>query len=137
MAQGLAAKLLGELGLSPALVSMGTLGLVGRHADPFAITAMAEVGYDIAQHRSQGLNATLLNAANINFVMEPQHAVAIARVAPQAPVLLLSDFHDTLRYIPDPVGGSLAQFRASRDIIDGCLRRWMGAVGLVSAVTRS
>lgn len=132
MAQGLAALMFEAKGLNPLLVSMGTLGLVGRPADPNAVTALREIGGDISRHRSQGLNATLLNAADINFVMEPQHAVGIARVAPQAKVLLLSDFHDTLRFIPDPVGGPLERFRASRDLIRGCLERWMSAVGLES-----
>jgi protein-tyrosine phosphatase len=130
MAQGLAALLFASIGAHPALASMGTLGIVGRPAAPHAVTAVAEVGGDIAQHRSQGLNAALLNAAHVNFIMEPQHALAIARVAPSAPLLLLSDLHGSLRFIPDPVGGTLAQFRSSRDLIADCLRRWMRANGL-------
>ncbi len=104
---------------APAVaVSMGTLGLRARRADPHAIDALAEIGLDVSDHRSQPLSVGILRNATSVLAMERMHIDEVLRRDPmlRARTHLLGSFDDAeTPEIADPVGGALDDFRVCRD----------------------
>ena len=102
--------------------SGGTLDIRGRAADPLAVRVMGECGVDLAAHRSQGLDAALVDWAHHIFVMELRHQAWLREHLPscQDRVLLLGPFGG-VGEVPDPLGGWRWRFRRSRDLIRRCV----------------
>ncbi len=120
----------------PAMViSGGTLNIQGRRAADFARSAIKELGEDygrhIEEHRSQGISAAMLGMADYIVVMSPRHAAAVLKLAPHVARRIVAlweyapESAGDLSHIPDPVGQGAEGFRASRNLIDACLTRWM------------
>jgi protein-tyrosine phosphatase len=105
--------------LSARVVSMGTLGIVGRQAAREAIAVMDEWDIDLRPHRSQGVSLAVLGACSHIFVMEPEHQEFITRMAPRLkPKLHLMGMWDPeLRSerVDDPVNLDIEVFRTCRD----------------------
>lgn len=131
MAQVLCEQLFAKHGLRPMVISMGTLDIVGRPADPLAVRAVAEVGCELGDFRSQGVKGMLLNAATVAFGMEPHHVETMRGYGSGAfrCTRLLSRWAPERmpRGISDPLGGTLDDFRHTRDLIATCLERWFEA----------
>lgn len=106
--------------------SGGIMGLVGHHADPLAIKVMGEVGIDIANHRSGGVDADLMAWSDYVLVMEMRHASTLRKRFPEheTKVLMLGNFGGLVE-IPDPVGGWRWRFRKSRDQLKKCVEGFM------------
>ena len=73
MAEELVRKRAAERGVPVVAVSCGTLGIVGQPAAENGRTAMAEIGMPIDGHRSQGVQAAMIDLADWIVVMAPRH----------------------------------------------------------------
>jgi protein-tyrosine phosphatase len=99
--------------------SAGTLGLVGRPADPKAVAVCRDIGLDLADHRSRALDADLVAWADRIVVMELAHASHLReffpdvgeKILPLGPLAGLSE-------IPDPVNGWTFQVRRVRRLLE-------------------
>jgi len=110
------------------IASAGCSTYPGIPASDHAITAVAELGLELGDHRSRPLEPALLARASQVYCMGRSH-LQQANALLQAlggpfeddairPELLAGE-HD----IPDPIGGSLADYRAVRDEIVAGIRR--------------
>lgn len=106
--------------------SGGIMGLIGHHADPLAIKVMNEVGVDISDHRSGGVDADLLAWSDYVLVMEMRHASTLRQRFPDGAdkVLMLGNFGGLVE-IPDPIGGWRWRFRKSRAQLHRCVEGFM------------
>ena len=135
MAVALLRQKLEDRQIKAVVISAGTLGLQGRKASEYARLAISEVssemGEIIEQHRSQGISPPMLQMADRLVVMAPRHERHIQRMVPQVArsIVRLWEYADdrTLSQIPDPVGHDADVFRRCRDLIEGCLDKWLAA----------
>lgn len=126
MAEGLALSYGAQRRWPVEVRSGGLLGIEGHPADPHAVQVMAEVGIDIAKHRSSGVDEPVMAWADYVLVMEMAHAVLLRERYPEHgdKVLLLANFGGMLD-IPDPIGGRRRRFRRTRDDLRRCVERFM------------
>ena len=94
----------------------------GFPASENSVIACAEEGVDISLHRSQPVSRLLLEESDLILAMEDHHADTIKNFAPDLVqnVELLARFgteDNPAGGIPDPIGGSLDEYRAARDQI--------------------
>ncbi|MCB9677837.1 MAG: low molecular weight phosphotyrosine protein phosphatase [Alphaproteobacteria bacterium] len=107
--------------------SAGTLGLVGRPADPSMVTVGAELGLDLGTHLSQAITDPLVEWADHILVMEIAHMAHLEAFHPasQGKVALLGRY-DGVDEIPDPIGSWFTfQFRRSRDQLQRAVNRFV------------
>ena len=108
--------------------SAGTLMIEGAPADPHAVAVCAELGIDIAAHRSMGLTQELLEWADWVLAMEFKHARFVREMAAESrgvgEVVMLGHLAGQME-IADPVGGWQYQFRRNRDVIGQCVSALM------------
>ncbi|MGM0555615.1 MAG: hypothetical protein ACQEVA_04465 [Myxococcota bacterium] len=131
MAEVMAQQMFAERGLSGMAISMGTLGIHGRPAANNSIRAVDEIGIDLDGHRSQGVQAGMLELADRLVVMEPKHARSILDVdtAFAEKIVRLWEYVDEdLDGIPDPVGKDIEAFRVARDRIKDGLESWLDEI---------
>lgn len=98
--------------------SAGLAALVGRPADPIAQALLAERGLDLSQHRARQLTSSLVTAADLVLVMDEEQQRAVEQLCPTARgrVQRLGRFG---RFdVPDPYGGSRAQFEQALALIE-------------------
>ena len=120
----------GELGSRGFVIrSAGVMAYPGDEASPAAVIAAAEMGAELADHRSQPLTPALLHEATDVIAMTGGHLSLMAQRFPNtgpAP-RLLAEGGD----IPDPIGGDLEEYRAcARRIsehLDRFITRWLGS----------
>jgi protein-tyrosine-phosphatase len=112
--------------------SAGTLGIVGSPADPLAVGAARESGYDLSSHRSEALTATGIEIADVVLVMEEDHARRVRDLAPQVrEVALLGAYlppafrMGSADEIPDPIGGDAQIFRTCLSMIEQAVSRFL------------
>ena len=100
-------RILGARDIEP--LSAGTLGIEGHSADPVMVAIAREHGFDLAGHRSRGIDARLLHSVDEVYVMERRHRAFIRDHFPEAlPKTELLGAHlpgDDRGEIPDPTGG--------------------------------
>ena len=108
-------------------VSAGTLGIQGQPAPAEVIKACAELGLDVTNHSSQGLNRSLIKHADWIMVMTEAHGDAVLALDPgaDARLIFLGDYAEPRGDIWDPVGQDLDAFRRNRDYILAALQRWL------------
>jgi protein-tyrosine phosphatase len=112
-------------GLTCTVVSAGFIG-PDRASPGNAIVTAAARGIDLKAHRSQLLNQTLVDAAQLIIVMEARQADALRLVFGnvKASILVLGDLDPLLaetRTVRDPALQSRTIFGESYDRIDRCL----------------
>lgn len=132
LAEAIAQQMFADRGLSGMAISMGTLGIHGRPAANNSIRAASEIDIDLEGHRSQGMQAGMLELADWLVVMEQEHARAILDVdqgLADKVVRLWQYVEEDLDGIPDPVGQDIEAFRVARDRIQDGLERWFDARG--------
>lgn len=113
MAEVLLRRALERQGLSDVTVRSAGLAAGGEPASDHAVEAMAELGEDITAHRSQPVTAALCAQIDGFAVMTPAHAAALMTRfgVPPEKIRVLGGG------IPDPYGGSLDDYRRTRDAL--------------------
>ena len=99
-----------KLGVSPDrlgdegydVISAGTFAMPDMRATPAAVTAVAELGGDLASHRSRPLDVALIHRADLIVTMGRSHREAVLGLVPSAAdkTVLLNPDGD----IEDPIG---------------------------------
>ncbi len=114
---GLIPSEVGHLGFR--FLSAGTDTASGRPASRNARIVMAEVGLSLGHHRTRRLSATLLHQADVIVCMDAENRACVGSLAPDvdAEVRLLSPDE-----IEDPAGGSVEEYRQTRDAIREALK---------------
>ncbi|MXW56517.1 MAG: low molecular weight phosphatase family protein [Gemmatimonadales bacterium] len=115
-------------------VSAGTFAFPGQPASGPGVAVAAAHGLDLAAHASQELSLELLEWADLVIGMEASHAGAAARLAPDAVVRVMTDFlpaDDDWRGggVPDPYGGDIATYEATRKLLMRAMRGLFDALG--------
>lgn len=118
-----AAALIAELGPdagSVEVVSAGTAAAEGQPASSGSVDVARSGGVDLSGHRSRRVSGPLVRSANMIFVMEPLHRVALEALgAPGERVHVMSEW-------PEPGDPGLPvsdPFGASREAYEECWRR--------------
>ena len=97
----------------------------GMAASLPAIEVLREQGIDLTPHRSRVVTKEIIDAATLIMVMTTIHAAELRRRFPEAQdrIYLLKSFDPGCGGgdIPDPLGGTKAQYRAIRDDIEAAL----------------
>jgi protein-tyrosine-phosphatase len=108
--------------------SAGVMAFPGDAASPPAVGVAAELGADLASHRSRPVNPELLANATDVFAMTAGHLAALAVRFPNvgpSPRLLAAD-----QDLPDPIGGDVTEYRACArmiaDHLDRLITEWLG-----------
>ena len=107
--------------------SAGTFAFPGQPASGPGVAVAAAHGLDLAAHASRELSLELLEWADVIIGMEASHAGAAARLAPDAAVHVMTDFlpadHERSGGgVPDPYGGDLATYEATRALLTLAMR---------------
>lgn len=105
--------------------SAGIRGLDGQPAEPFSVEAMREHDIDISSHRARTVTPDLLKAFDLIITMESSQQKWIQKKMPSVGgyVHLLDDRCG--RNIPDPMGGTRADFLRSLREIEEYLGDWL------------
>ena len=130
MAERLCAKLLSDhLGCAPAdlsqqgfcVQSAGMAAMMGGEASPDAVRVAAELGTDLASHRSRMATWEMFAWADHVFAMTAGQWYALRDIAAATmpPPSMLSPRHED---IADPIGGELADYRTCAHQILECLK---------------
>jgi protein-tyrosine-phosphatase len=95
-------------------VSAGTdVAVVAEPMAGHALVCLQDKGIDGSGHRAQRLTAELLDA-DLVLAMTAKHSDAVLALRPEARVVVLD--------VPDPYGGSLADYRACCEALEVRLR---------------
>ena len=102
------------------VLSAGVAAGVGQPANPEAIRAAGDLGFDLQAHRSSPLTPLMLESAEVVWCMSPSHAHAAAALAPdQAGKIQLLDPHGD---VPDPIGLGPEVYRETAQRLDQLIR---------------
>jgi protein-tyrosine-phosphatase len=140
MAEGLLRKLLQDEEIAGIEVhSAGTLGIQGEPASPYAVTACREAyGADLASHRSRGVDAGMLQRADLILCMAARHLEAVRGLSPDCAgrSFLLKAYAGVAGGdVFDPVGSPLEVYRQSCREIEGLLRQALPKIAALGAAS--
>lgn len=122
IAEGFLRHLASEKNLSVGVGSAGLGAMDGMDPNQNSVTAMNEEGIDISAQRSRLLTPEMVEDYTHIFCLGSSHVEAIHHYFPQVQekVFLLREFiakDDYDREVSDPIGGSLDEYRQTRDLI--------------------
>jgi len=109
------------------VASAGIGAVVGHGADEQAIAVMDEIGHDLRAHRAQQLERHQARAFELLLVMEREQQEWIEAAYPDLRGRAFRLGHWRDEEIPDPLGGTEATFRATRDQIRTAVAEWAQA----------
>ena len=109
--------------LGQEVLSAGSFAFEGGPASPQAAEAVAQMGADLAGHRSRKLTGALIQAVDLIFCMSRQHRQEVLAAIPAAAgkTLLLEEAGD----IADPIGQDASAYRETAQRIARSLDRLM------------
>ena len=110
--------------------SFGLAASSGVPASENACAAAAEFGADLSAHRSRRAADVSLNAGDVFVGMTAGHAHALKTLP--ARVFGIGEFFPEgafPREVPDPFGGTLADYRAARDAVVSAFPRLIEFLG--------
>ncbi|MCB9916377.1 MAG: threonylcarbamoyl-AMP synthase [Planctomycetes bacterium] len=117
---------LGDMGFE--LRSMGVFASCGARASAHAVEVLAERGVDLAGHRSSPALPEVVAELDEVLCMTHAHLEALAMLLPPGKDGHLRLLDPEERDVPDPIGGTLADYRRCADHIEASLRahldRW-------------
>ena len=102
-------------------VESAGLSVTGAAASVHAVLAMREKGINLAFHRSQLVTQEMVDRADEIGVMTPAHKVAITSLFDVDPAIVTV----LGKGIPDPFGGSLDDYRMTRDVLEVAVKEWI------------
>jgi len=118
----------GKLSVSSA----GTAAFDGMRAASNAVKVLAEIGIDLAAHRTRLLTKEMVDEADLVVVMTEAHRDEVLDLAPGSAgkVVVLGELESSRQSpdIADPIGGDEEAYRATRDEIDGLVPRLLDYV---------
>lgn len=111
-------------GPDPADLLLDSAGLEahdGMSASPMAMKALRARGIDLTKHRAKKMTPQLASWASTVFTMTP---LRISRLLTAFPTVAHRAWliDPTGREIPDPIGGTLADYVATADALDRSIR---------------
>lgn len=120
-----------QAGAFAEVFSRGILEMRGSPTPEEGVAAAAEMGIDLSRHRSTQLERGDLDRAALVMIMERQHRQYLARMQPAAigKIFYLSQPGGG-REVPDPMGKSIDDFRASYRLIADYLDGWLERFGV-------
>lgn len=109
--------------------SAGTLGIEGAPASEEAVLTLRKHGVDLSKHRSRGVSAAMLNAADLVIPMAHRHVKELSRLrlANDVPVRLIRTFElepepaSEALDLDDPIGMHLDFYQETFEIIRTCV----------------
>jgi len=112
--------------------SRGILDLHNSPTPDDGIAVAQTMGVDLSRHRSTKLEATDLDRAALVMIMEKQHRNYLAQMRPAVigKIFYLSQPTGG-EEVPDPMGKSAEDFRASYQVIAANIDAWMKRFGVV------
>lgn len=112
------------------LDSAGLEAFEGMAASALAVKALAARGIDLSGHRAKMLTPQLASWATKLFTMTP---VRVSRLVTKFPKCASRTFliDPTGREIPDPIGGTLADYVATAEALDRSIRTRFSEYGLL------
>jgi protein-tyrosine phosphatase len=131
MAEGLARKLLAErLETTPGrlgdmgfeITSMGVFAPAGDEVSRHAVQVLAEDGVDISEHRSRPANPSEVAKQDRVYCMTRSHREALMALLPPGRGAQIELLDPRGTDVPDPYGGSKAEYRAAADRIAAAVR---------------
>ena len=116
--------------LAPSVASAGIAGWEGSAASPGSVTAAAELGLDLSNHRARRLAAGHVRDARLVLAMASEHRELVERLVPDAAdrTFTLKELVRLLEALPPPEGApeDPAAALATRVAEAGALRRgWL------------
>jgi protein-tyrosine-phosphatase len=107
--------------------SAGTFAADGDPASGLAVRVARRRGLDLSGHRSRPLTAELVTAADLVVCMTQAHLDAVRFLVPEARASLSTDYlpseHASASLgVPDPMGGTEAEYEKTADILSECVR---------------
>lgn len=104
--------------------SAGTWASSGRSAHPDMRVAANEVGLDLTGHRARNVETLQLSDYDLILTMEQSHkeAIRVEFSAIRERVYQLSEMVGITYDVPDPIGGSAADFRTTVRELDRLLQ---------------
>jgi L-threonylcarbamoyladenylate synthase len=129
LAQHLCCKEIDDLSvLGYKIVSAGTMGMSGMPASEGAVTACTDRGIDISGHQSNTLSASLIEESDFIFTMTRFHRDTVLAWFPEAVDRCTVLDIDT--DIDDPVGQSVAVYRACASQIETAIKNRLGELAI-------
>jgi protein-tyrosine-phosphatase len=104
--------------------SAGTGAWDGTPAAEGSYLVALERGLDLSGHRARMLTADQVRAADVILAMGESHVRRVAELGGEQKTWLLTEyvgFPNGLRDVPDPVGGDVAEYRATAELLDQLL----------------
>tara|TARA_R110000850_G_scaffold30303_27_gene83607 strand:+ start:215 stop:649 length:435 start_codon:yes stop_codon:yes gene_type:complete len=122
MAEGMLRELARKSGADVEVASAGLGAMDDEPPSRNSVIAMDEKGIDISGQRSQMLTPEMVEGFTHIFGLGTGHADAIRAYFPesQEKAFVLREFVAEEGYdleVPDPIGGDLAEYRETRDLI--------------------
>lgn len=111
MASAICNQIAKEKKLDIRASSAGLAAFPGDAASENALKALSEIGIDLSAHRSRPVNPYLLDESDLIIGMSPRHIDVLAPYTEKSKLLCFPGG------IPDPYGGDLEIYRATRDKI--------------------
>jgi len=130
MAEALARSLVAQkLGTSPAdigdfgfeIASAGVFAASGAPASEHAVSVLAERGIDAHEHRSSPVIPEKISSADHVYCLTQSHRDALLPLLPPSKAGHVELIDPDGGNIPDPIGGSLEDYRACAARIEECL----------------
>ena len=109
------------------VASAGVSALDGGPATPPAVAAAAELGLELADHRSQPVTAVSVDRADHVWTMTGAHLDLLLARFPEAAGK--AETLDPDADVADPIGGSLGDYRVTAEQIKTALLRRLGGGG--------
>jgi protein-tyrosine-phosphatase len=116
LAEVMARAALTEAGIEAVVQSCGTAALTGQRAEDGARYAAARLGLLLDEHRAQPVTRELIDGASLVVCVTDRHRDHVRQFFPRGRAKIVSfDELTGLGDIPDPYGGSDADYRALRE----------------------
>ncbi|MDR8726498.1 low molecular weight protein-tyrosine-phosphatase [Burkholderia pseudomultivorans] len=112
--------------------SAGLSALVGRSAEPYAVSLMADQGIDIGAHRARQLVTSHCKEVDLILVMDEEQRRVVQQKYPFAFGRVFRIGHFEGFDVPDPYKGSEAEFAASGQLIEKGVSGWISRIRSLS-----